>query len=78
MKKCIVIITLFFLFITLTGCSTIYKAAVDERNVKTIASDTKIKSIILIGVRASNAKARMSLILRNLLIFSDMPSFSIT
>ncbi len=30
-----------------TGCGTIYSAAVDKRNVKTIASDTSIKSKIM-------------------------------
>ncbi len=30
-----------------SGCGTIYSAAVDERNVSTIASDTKIKSTIV-------------------------------
>jgi len=29
------------------GCTTLYSAAVDERNVRTVAGDTKIKAIIL-------------------------------
>ena len=38
----------FFIFLlALSGCGTIYSAAVDERNVSTIASDTKIKAAIV-------------------------------
>ena len=42
MKKCFVITTCFILWVAIVGCTTIYKAAVDERNVKTIAADKKI------------------------------------
>ena len=47
MNKYLVIISSFFLVTTITGCTTIYKTVVDERNVKTIARDTKIKGKIL-------------------------------
>jgi hyperosmotically inducible protein len=47
MNKFIIIISFFFLLTTLNGCTIVYTTVVDERSVKTIASDTKIKSKIL-------------------------------
>jgi hyperosmotically inducible protein len=42
------VITAFFsLLIMFTGCTTVYKTVMDERDVKTIASDTKIKGKIV-------------------------------
>lgn len=46
MKKTIIIPFFIFLF-AINGCGTIYSAAVDERNVGTIANDTAIKSKIV-------------------------------
>jgi hyperosmotically inducible protein len=40
-------LALVFLLAVLAGCTTVYKAAVDERSVGTMASDTKIKATIL-------------------------------
>jgi len=47
MNKYILIISCFFLTTMVSGCATIYTTVVDERNVKTIASDTNIKGKIL-------------------------------
>ena len=47
MKKIIVTIPFLIILLTLNGCGTIYSAAVDERNVSTIANDTKIKGEIV-------------------------------
>ena len=47
MKTLIKIIPLLILLLTAYGCGTIYSAAVDERNVSTIASDTSIKGEIV-------------------------------
>ena len=46
MKK-IIIIPLFIFLLAVNGCGTIYSAAVDERNVSTIANDTSIKGSIV-------------------------------
>lgn len=46
MRKYFAIAASLVLFVTVFGCTTIYKAAVDERNVKTIAADKKITAII--------------------------------
>ena len=48
MKQWVKIICGLFLFVFLTGCA-IYGVAVDERNVKTIAADGKIKASIVSG-----------------------------
>lgn len=42
MKKYLMMISYFVILTIVCGCTTIYKAAVDERNVRTIASDDKI------------------------------------
>ena len=42
MKKYFTIISCFIVLVIASGCTTVYKAAVDERNVRTIASDDKI------------------------------------
>ncbi len=42
MKKYVVLISCFAIMAIVCGCTTVYKAAVDERNVSTIASDDKI------------------------------------
>ena len=47
MKKNLRIIPFFILLFIVSGCTTIYSAAVDERNVSTIANDTKIKGVIV-------------------------------
>lgn len=47
MKKVALPILLLFLLPILNSCGTIYGAAVDERNVSTIASDHQIKSKVL-------------------------------
>lgn len=47
MKKAIVLIIMVMMIPLLNSCGTIYGAAVDERNVKTIASDNEIKLAIL-------------------------------
>ncbi len=47
MKKSILLILCLALIPLLNSCGTIYGAAVDERNVRTIASDNKIKANIL-------------------------------
>lgn len=41
--KNLMLIACVFLMAATSGCGTIYKAVVDERDVRTIASDTKIK-----------------------------------
>lgn len=46
MKKVVKLIPFFCLFLVASGCA-IYDAAVDERNVSTIASDTTIKGTIV-------------------------------
>ncbi len=55
MKKLSIILICLACMVLNSGCGTIYDAAVDERNVKTIASDTKIKSIILQKLMADEA-----------------------
>ncbi|MBW1766719.1 MAG: BON domain-containing protein [Deltaproteobacteria bacterium] len=47
MNKFILIVACFFLTIMVSGCTIVYTTVMDERNVKTIASDTKIKGNIL-------------------------------
>ena len=47
MKKAILLILVLFLVPLFNSCGTIYGAAVDERNVSTIASDHEIKAKIL-------------------------------
>jgi len=47
MKKYTIIISLFLMLMMLSNCGTVYTTVVDERNVKTIAGDTKIKGEIL-------------------------------
>lgn len=47
MKNVLLLIFVLFLIPLLTSCGTIYGAAVDERNVSTIASDHSIKARIL-------------------------------
>jgi len=47
MKNYLAMISCLVLLAMASACTTIYKTAVDERNVKTIASDTKIKAKIL-------------------------------
>ncbi len=48
MKKSIItLLTLGFVILANSGCGTIYSAVMDERNVKTIASDTSIEVKIL-------------------------------
>jgi hyperosmotically inducible protein len=47
MKTLIKMIPFFILLLTVSGCGTIYSAAVDERNVSTIANDTTIKGEIV-------------------------------
>ena len=47
MKKYLSTTICFFLLVTVSGCATIYKAAVDERSIRDIASDTAIKTKIL-------------------------------
>ncbi|MDO9528567.1 MAG: BON domain-containing protein [Syntrophales bacterium] len=42
MKKHLMMISYFVILAIVCGCTTVYKAAVDERNVSTIASDNKI------------------------------------
>lgn len=42
MKKHLMMISCFVILAIVCGCTTVYKAAVDERNVRTIASDDKI------------------------------------
>ena len=49
MKRHLMILSVFVLFVVNCGCATIYKTAVDERSVSTIASDTRIKAEILEG-----------------------------
>ncbi len=39
-------VSIFLLLFTVSGCTTIYSAAVDQRNIKTIATDTKSKVAI--------------------------------
>jgi len=53
MNKYLVIISYFFLTTMVSGCTTIYTTVMDERNVKTIASDTKIKGKTLDGLWSS-------------------------
>jgi len=58
MKKILSITAFFILAALFSGCTTIYKTAVDERNVSEIASDTQIKlSIINSFVEDKNLKA---------------------
>lgn len=47
MKKIVLIISCFLLINVATGCVTLYKTAADVRDVKTIASDTRIKAAIV-------------------------------
>jgi len=47
MRKFLLITLALFLFSAMVGCTTIYKAAVDERDVKTIANDKKIEATIV-------------------------------
>jgi hyperosmotically inducible protein len=47
MKNIINTISIFIFLFIASGCGTIYSAAVDERNVSTIASDTSIKGEIV-------------------------------
>jgi len=47
MKNYFAIIVCVALLIVASSCTTLYKAAVDERSVKTIASDTEIKANIV-------------------------------
>ena len=47
MKNYFAAILCLALLVMSCGCTTLYNAAVDERNVRTIAGDTKIKAIIL-------------------------------
>ena len=47
MRKDIFTPICFFLLVVVSGCATIYKAAVDERSISDIASDTAIKTKIL-------------------------------
>lgn len=47
MKNIIGLLTTVMAVSMLLGCTTIYTAAVDERNVKTIYKDTEIKAIIV-------------------------------
>ncbi|MBE9547080.1 MAG: BON domain-containing protein [Proteobacteria bacterium] len=47
MKKYLTMISCFIILAIAFGCTTVYKAAVDERNVRTIASDKKIAATIL-------------------------------
>lgn len=47
MKTVSKIIPFVILLFLVSGCGTIYSAAVDERNVSTIANDTKIKGVIV-------------------------------
>jgi len=47
MKTLIKFIPFFILLLIASGCGTIYSAAVDERNVSTIADDTTIKGAIV-------------------------------
>lgn len=42
MKKCLAMISCFIILAIVSGCTTIYKTAMDERNVQTIANDDKI------------------------------------
>jgi len=42
MKKYLMMISCFVMLAIVCGCTTVYKAVVDERNVRTIASDDKI------------------------------------
>ena len=45
MKNYFAAISCFMLLVMASGCTTMYGAAVDERNVRTISSDTKIKAL---------------------------------
>ncbi len=47
MKKLLAIMAILLVAAISTGCTTIYKTAVDERDISTIASDTKIKASIV-------------------------------
>ncbi|MFQ5353321.1 MAG: BON domain-containing protein [Thermodesulfobacteriota bacterium] len=51
MKKLFSIMVTFVLLAMVSGCTTIYKTAVDERSVGQIASDTKIKASIVNSFR---------------------------
>jgi hyperosmotically inducible protein len=58
MRKLLIITACFVIVAVATGCTTIYKAAVDERSISTIASDTKIKAGIMDAyVEDENLKA---------------------
>jgi hyperosmotically inducible protein len=46
-KKIAFMVPFIILLLVLNGCGTIYSAAVDERNVKTIYNDTSIKASIV-------------------------------
>lgn len=45
-RRLIDLVVVSLLLLTVSGCTTIYSAAVDQRNIKTIAADTKIKVAI--------------------------------
>jgi hyperosmotically inducible protein len=47
MRKYLFTLICFILLAVVSGCTTIYKTAVDERSIGTIARDTKIKTVIL-------------------------------
>jgi hyperosmotically inducible protein len=47
MKSIVKMLPIFIILLMVSGCGTIYSAAVDERNVSTIASDTSIKGEIV-------------------------------
>lgn len=47
MRKYLLTVMFVILLAAVSGCVTIYKTAMDERSIGTIASDTKIKTIIL-------------------------------
>lgn len=47
MKNYFAAILCCILLVIASGCTTMYSTVVDERNIRTIASDTKIKTIIL-------------------------------
>ena len=49
MKYRLITTTYLLLLLMITGCTTIYKTVVDERDLSTIASDTRIKTTIING-----------------------------
>ena len=54
MKHYLRTISYLFLLLMVTGCTTIYKTVVDERDLSTIASDTRIKAAIIDGYIADD------------------------